>query len=77
MFRKDLSLGDLITHLDFLMKVIIYIESDSEAIFKGSILDVPWSFLDYQLDTSDDGEAIRIWEDEENDNVYLIIYLKE
>lgn len=51
-----MKLGDIIKYLDMLSNVIIWQtdvhidKQEDEKIFEGSIMDIPWVYLDYYLD---------------------------
>lgn len=49
-------LKDIIRYIDFLSDVTII--TDTEEVFKGSVLDIPWIYLDMPLSLDGDGEAI-------------------
>ena len=56
-----MQLKNIICHLDALHDVRIYTEdSDTDAEFEGGVLDIPWIYLDYELDTTKEYEAISI-----------------
>lgn len=64
-----MKLGDIIKYLDTSAKVIlqqtdVYTnrEDNSEKVFEGSIMNIPWIYLDFTLDNDDYEQAIDIIE---------------
>ncbi len=70
---KDMLLKDILPHIDFLLDIIL-VEGNSE-VYRGSVLNIPWIYADFLLDTNSDGEAISTCK--ENEKFYLTFYIKE
>ena len=78
-----MKLSELIRHLDATGFIKIYTpDSGDEPEYEGGILDIPWYFLDYSLDTDKGGEyeaiGARIYTSEAGVNLpALCISLKD
>lgn len=70
-FRKILK------HIDLDIKVALYEMCDNYELplFSGKAYDIPWKYLDMELDTDEIGEAIGIATIDSTP--HLMIYLKE
>jgi hypothetical protein len=77
-----MKLGEIIKYLDKLSNVVIwqtdvYINKHKpEMVFEGTIMDIPWIYLDYYLDNSENTEAIEACR-YENDKSGFIISIRE
>lgn len=72
---KEMVLKDLLAHIDFTEKVIL--KEGENVIFKGSVLNVPWIYADFILNTDDNGEALYIADYGKNNESAFLIYIKE
>lgn len=79
-----MKLGKIIRYLEKMTYVALwqtdaYIgrEDNSELVFEGAIMDIPWIYLDFFLDNDIEGEAIDARQFEENGKTGFIISIKE
>ena len=75
-------LKDLLKHIDFLTNVIIYEdvglrEEKIEEVYRGSVLNVPWTYADSKLYSTTNFESISIEKDEETKKIYLSICVSD
>ena len=75
---REIKLYELLKHTDSLVDVQIYTEdSDDEPEYQGSIMNIPWYYVDYYLNTTLDYEAVSVYFDRDRAKTYLILNLKE
>lgn len=79
-----MKLGEIIRYLEKTTYVVlwqtnVYIgkEDNSEMVFEGAIMDIPWFYLDFFLDNDIEGEAIDAQHFEENGKIGFVISIKE
>lgn len=74
-----MKLIDILRLMSFDVDVIIYGEDDNEPLFKGGAHDVPWIFVNYELDSNEDGAIFTYHETNEHGVIipYVIIYIVE
>lgn len=70
-----MKLKKLLKHIDICEDVVIFINKDSEPVYKGACLDVPWSLINLPLNTEADSESI--YSGVKNGRSYIEIFLKE
>lgn len=70
---------DIIKHIDAVnTEVEIYVGCNyDEPDFRGHVLDIPWYFLDYYLDSNEEYESICVKHDEVTNKSYLVLNLIE
>lgn len=74
-----MKLGEIIKYLEKTASVVlwqtdVYIgrEDNSEIVFEGAIMDIPWIYLDFFLVNDTEGETIDARQFEENKTGFLI-----
>lgn len=77
-----MKLKKVIKYLNTQSYCKIWIDNEKNPIYEGSVMDIPWHFLDCSLCNDDKGEAIWAGYDEEATNPnyyrsYFAIYLLE
>ena len=73
-----MKLKDVIKYFDMLIEVRIWLEGeDDEPVFKGFLMNIPWYFIEYELDASDEYGGFDVYTDEETNRPCLGIYLIE
>lgn len=62
-----MKLKTILPHLDKIAKVVLWNTGvmingkiEEEKVFEGIIMDIPWVYLDYFLDSDEEGEAIDV-----------------
>ena len=77
--HKPLKVQDLFRNLDGIttIKVYQYHNDSEEEYFKGKVFDCPWWIADLYIDTDIDAEGIYIELDNETNQPYLRIYVRE
>ena len=78
-----MKLGDIIKYLDISANVVLWQEDvytgredNSEKVFEGAIMDIPWIYLDFTLVNEDYYKAIDIIEVDGKRPAFCI-YIKE
>lgn len=76
-----MKLKKVIKYLDTQSYCKIWINNEKDPIYEGSVMDIPWHFLDCSLYNDNRGEAIWAGYDEKATNPnyrsYFAIYLLE
>lgn len=78
-----MKLKKVIPYLDWLAKVYLYdADYEEELLFEGSLMDIPWIYLDWTLVNKNGENAIQVRnpyhnEFEEEKNAFLVISIKE
>lgn len=74
-----MKLGEIIKYLEKTTPIVlwqtdVYIgrEDNSEIVFEGAIMDIPWIYLDFFLVNDTEGEAIDARQFEENKTGFII-----
>lgn len=77
--HKLMKVQDLFRNLDGITTIKVYqYHNDSEKeYFKGKVFDCPWWIADLYIDTDIDAEGIYIELDNETNQPYLRIYVRE
>lgn len=72
-----MKLNDVIKLFDCLINVKIWVKEDGdESAFEGSLIDIPWIYLDMYIDVDDNGEGFDVYTDDAGKAI-LAIYLRE
>lgn len=77
--HKPMKVQDLFRNLNGITTIKVYqCHNDSEEeYFKGKVFDCPWWIADLYIDTDIDAEGIYIELDNETNQPYLRIYVRE
>ena len=82
MVERGKKLKDVIEYMDSLQNIKIVqldvslVTDEPECIYDGSVFDVPWYMVDYYLANDNNGEAINVCVNEEN-QPYFEVYVVE
>lgn len=73
-----MKLNDVIRLFEPFIDVKIWIKEDeeNEPAFEGSLIDIPWIYLDMYIDVNDKGEGFDVYNDDAGKAI-LAIYLRE
>lgn len=78
-----MKLSNLLPYLDMAVDVIIFLEDEGdEAVYKGTVMDIPYYLLECQLFKRDETDVLGVaWDGietrKDGNKINLAIYLKE
>lgn len=78
-----MKLSNLLPYLDLTTNVLIFIEDEGdEAVYKGTVMNIPYYLLEFQLFKRDETDILGVaWDGidvcKDNSKTNLYIYLKE
>lgn len=70
-----MKLRELVKHIDIYEDVVIFINEDDEPIYKGTCLNIPWSLINFPLNTEESSGSI--YSGIKDGRSYIKIFLKE